>query len=105
MSDKLLLSNPLELTTLLVRHHGIHQGLWTLTVNFEVHGRTFVPDLAPSAGMPAAVVCVDTVGIRQVEVADGLTVDAAVVNPTATTGEKASSKPQKVARKAAKKRP
>lgn len=24
-------NSPLELTTILLRHHGIHQGLWSLT--------------------------------------------------------------------------
>ncbi|WP_339939889.1 hypothetical protein [Undibacterium luofuense] len=83
MANTLLINNPLELTTILIRHHGIHRGLWSLVVNFRVQGINYQPDPQDLAAHPAALVAVDYVGIREVEVADALTVDAAAVNPAA----------------------
>lgn len=71
---------PLELTTLLIRHYGIHRGLWTLHVRFHSSGHNFVPTGKDTA-YPAAVIGVRALGLREVETADLLTVDAAAVNP------------------------
>ncbi len=38
MAATTFINSPLELTTILIRHHGIHRGLWTLSVNFHVQG-------------------------------------------------------------------
>jgi hypothetical protein len=89
MTDTTLLNSPLELTTILLRHHGIHKGLWTLTVSFHVQGSNFRPNDVDGPAFPGAMVAVQSVGIRQVEVADALTVDAAAVNPA--PGIRASS--------------
>jgi len=78
-----LTNSPLELTTILIRHHHIHRGLWTLTVNFRFQGtniRSF-----DDAVLPGALLTVQGIGIREVEVADPLTVDAAAVNPAPGT--------------------
>ncbi|CAD6514355.1 hypothetical protein ACFQ3P_04490 [Paraburkholderia sabiae] len=71
---------PLELTTLLIRHYGIHRGLWTLHVEFHTSGHNFVPT-GKDIVYPAVVAGVRALGLRRVEVADQLTVDAAAVNP------------------------
>uniref|UniRef100_UPI003BEF1284 hypothetical protein n=1 Tax=Burkholderia arboris TaxID=488730 RepID=UPI003BEF1284 len=70
----------LELTTLLIRHYGIHRGLWTLHVQFHTSGHNYVP-AGKDTAYPAVVVGVRCVGLRSVDVADELTVDAAAVNP------------------------
>ena len=83
MSDPALpypLLQPLELTTILIRHYGIHRGLWTLHVEFRTNGLNFVPPGADAA-YPAVVTRVAALGLRRVETADPLTVDAAAVNP------------------------
>ncbi|MCC8397349.1 hypothetical protein LJ656_32785 [Paraburkholderia sp. MMS20-SJTR3] len=83
MSDPALpypLLEPLELTTLLMRHYGIHRGLWTLHIVFRTNGLSFVPP-GTDAAYPGVVTRVEALGLRRVETADPLTVDAAAVNP------------------------
>lgn len=71
---------PIELTTLLIRHYGIHWGLWTLHVRFHTSDHNYVaPEM--EAVYPAVIVGVRSIGLRPVKVADELTVDAAAVNP------------------------
>lgn len=81
MTDTTLISSPLELTTILIRHYGIHRGLWTLTVSFHVQGTNFRSNDLDGTAFPGALLAVQGVGIREVEVPDSLTVDAAAVNP------------------------
>lgn len=71
---------PLELTTLLIRHYGIHRGLWTLHVDFHTSGHNFVPTGTDTA-YPSVVTGVGALGVRPVEAADPLSVDATAVNP------------------------
>jgi len=71
---------PLELTTLLLRHHGIHRGLWTLQVNFTTRGYNVV-SADEGTARPAVLVGVESVCLRAVRAADELSVDAAAVNP------------------------
>lgn len=70
----------LELATVLLRHYGIHQGLWTLQVNFNASGHNFV-DVRDESVAPGVLIGVRSVCLRQVQTADPLTVDAAAVNP------------------------
>ena len=81
MTATTLINSPLALTTILIRHHGIHRGLWTLTVNFHVQGTNFRASDVDSTSFPGALLAVQGIGIREVEVPDALTVDAAAVNP------------------------
>jgi hypothetical protein len=81
MADTLLVNSPLELTTILIRHHGIHRGLWTLAVSFHVQGLNFPASNGDGTSLPGALLGVQGIGIRQVDVADPLTVDAGAVNP------------------------
>lgn len=85
MTATTLINSPLELTTILIRHHGIHRGLWALTVDFHVQGTNFFPSDGEGISLPGALLAVKGVGIREVEVADALTVDAAAVNPAPGT--------------------
>ena len=62
---------PLELTTVLLRHHGIHRGLWTLQVNFMTTGHNVVS--AQEAGaFPAVLVGLKSVCLGRVETAHAL---------------------------------
>jgi hypothetical protein len=59
-------------------HQNIHEGFWTLNINFNVaatHG-PLVPD-------PCLAVTIKGIGIMRASPADPLAVDAALVNPTA----------------------
>ncbi|MWL91232.1 hypothetical protein [Cupriavidus sp. SW-Y-13] len=82
MTATTLINSPLELATILIRHHGIHRGLWALTVNFHVQGTNFCASAGDGTAFPGALLAVQGIGIHEVEVPDALTVDAAAVNPT-----------------------
>ena len=59
-------------------HQNIHEGFWTLNINFNVaatHG-PLVPD-------PCLAVTIKGIGIMRASPADPLAVDATLVNPTA----------------------
>ncbi|GMG90250.1 hypothetical protein SGO26_09340 [Cupriavidus metallidurans] len=81
MANTTLINSPLELTTILVRHHGIHRGLWSLTFSLNCQGSNFSANDGNSATYPGALITIQGIGIHEVEVADQLTVDAAAVNP------------------------
>ena len=71
---------PLELTTLILRHHGIHSGLGTMQVKFITRGYNVV-SADEGTARPAVLVGVESVCLRAVRAADELSVDAAAVNP------------------------
>lgn len=68
-----------ELVTLLVKHLDIHEGHWQLSVAFGL-GAGNMGD-SPENLNPVAFVMVGSVGIRKVEEANSLTVDASATNP------------------------
>ncbi len=70
-----------ELATILVRRQGIHEGLWGVYVELGIGGANVSP--APGVdAVPAAIVPLQRIGIQRFdEEVEGLTVDAAVVNP------------------------
>ncbi|MGN5478626.1 hypothetical protein ACTMU2_21275 [Cupriavidus basilensis] len=70
MAATTFINSPLELTTILIRHHGIHRGLWTLSVNFHVQGTNIRENGPDGLAFPGALVAVQGVGIREVEVPD-----------------------------------
>ncbi len=69
-----------ELTEALIRCQHIHEGLWTIYIEFGL-GAGNVPGPAEDTLVPAAVIPVLKVGIQKVEKPNALTVDAADVNP------------------------
>ena len=75
--------SPLELTTLLVRHHGLHEGLWTLDVQFNAAGFNNTPP-GLEQSFPAVTVSMTSIGLVRPVTPDHLTVDAAAVNPART---------------------
>lgn len=77
---------PLELTTLLLRHHRIHAELWTLKVRFKTAGLNAVAAGSEEV-VPSVLVGVQSVQLHRVAEPDGLTVDAAAVNPRGQAGK------------------
>lgn len=70
-----------DLVTALVKDKGIHEGLWALTVQFGL-GALNVNQAGDTEEInPAAIVPLLKLGIRSTDTTNGLTVDAAVVNP------------------------
>lgn len=84
-----------DLVTALVKDKGIHEGLWALTVQFGL-GALNINQAGDTEDInPAAIVPLLQVGIRSTNTMNGLTVDAAVVNPIGgqiKTKKKAGSK-------------
>jgi len=67
-----------EITELLVKHHGLHEGLYDLTLEFQIAVGAIGPD--PASIVPGAMIGVRRIGIVKA-VKEGLsTVDAAKVN-------------------------
>jgi hypothetical protein len=89
-TKELLFKYP-EVVEALLKQSDIHEGLWTLAVQFGL-GAT---NAGPSAEelKPSAIVSVLALGIARADKATNLTVDAGVVNPAraskATTRRKA----------------
>jgi hypothetical protein len=75
--------NHKELTTLLVKHQGLHEGLWQLSVSFGFAAANAGP--GPADVNPAAIVLVTGIGLTKAAERNPLCVDAADVNPAETS--------------------
>lgn len=75
--------NPLslrEVTILLIKHYGLHEGFYDLTMEFTVGFGPIGPD--PNALVPGALVGVQKLGLVKVpEAKKPTTINAAEVNP------------------------
>ncbi len=71
-----------EVTELLVKAAGLHEGLWMLNVGMNFTAGNF--QSASDAALPGSMVSLSNLGLSKVEPSASpanLTVDAAVVNP------------------------
>ena len=68
-----------ELTAILIKERGIHDGLWQLLVNFGIAAGNAGP--SESEISPTAFVPILAIGIQKVPEKTPLSVDAAEVNP------------------------
>jgi hypothetical protein len=69
-----------EIAEALVRHQGLHEGIWGIYVEFGIGAGNVAP--APGADLlPAAIVPVVKFGLQRFPELNSLAVDAAVVNP------------------------
>jgi hypothetical protein len=75
--------NHKELATLLVKHVGVHEGYWQLSVAFNLGAGNM--GASPEELNPMAFVAVNGVGVRRVDQANPLTVNAAEVNPLSSS--------------------
>ena len=76
-----------ELTETLIKHAHIHEGVWGLMVEFGF-GAGNMPIAGPDNEFslkPAGIVSISRIGIQKFDQPNPLTVDAAEVNPVATT--------------------
>lgn len=88
-----------DLAELLIKHRGLHEGLYNLAFQFQIAVGAVGP--SPEAAVPGAMLGVSGVGLEKVDQAGPHTVDAAVINPAppmvaakpkATAAPKKSSK-------------
>lgn len=94
MAETKQLNFPLsEVATALVKMHGLHEGKWILGFEFELGAGNFGPSVTEVR--PGAFAAIKNVLLtRQDAGAPDLpfTIDAAVINPTATTDAPKKSK-------------
>lgn len=75
-----------ELVQLMLKDAGIHEGIWSLSVNFRLGAGSFGP--SPTEVTPTGFVGVEGVGLQKIEVSPDspippLAFDAALLNPPA----------------------
>ena len=75
-----------EVVTALLKEQKIHEGVWSLVVEFGLAALNMGPD--DDQLSPTAVVPVQKIGITRVDKVNSLSVDAADVNPLSTTKAK-----------------
>jgi hypothetical protein len=68
-----------ELTAALVKHYGLHEGLYDLYLEYQFAFGNFGP--SASQVVPSAVVGLSKLGVTKVAQTGPLTVDASEVNP------------------------
>lgn len=79
-----------ELAVLLIKHHGLHEGLYDPAFEFQIAIGGVGPQ--QDALLPGAMIGVSRIGLAIAEKTSGNTVDAAVVNPRKTTTSKAKGR-------------
>lgn len=72
-----------EVLAALIKHQGIHEGIWMLGVRFGIGGVNVAHPDNPSELAPAAVVPIASFTIRKKDALNPLALDAAIVNPKA----------------------
>jgi hypothetical protein len=70
-----------EVVTALLKKENIHEGIWTLSVQFGLGAANLAPSEGSPDVNPAAIVPVLKIGIQRGEQLNSMSVDAAVVNP------------------------
>jgi hypothetical protein len=77
-----------ELTEMMIKKAGLHEGKWMLLVNFGFAAINGGP--SPDQVMPTAVAAIQTIGIQKAtpDSPPALVVDAAEVNPNADVRSK-----------------
>lgn len=68
-----------EVVEALIKKHGLHEGIWVLSLEFGLGAGNIGPD--ENNLNPSAVVAVGKIGIRRTDNITNLSVDASVVNP------------------------
>lgn len=80
-----------ELGAVLVKHYGLHDGLYEVMIEFQIGMGPVGPN--PESFSPGAMIGVSRVGLMPAQVSGPTTLDAAKVNPK--TMKKASGAPSK----------
>jgi hypothetical protein len=76
-SEQLFITH-LELAEMLVKKNGIHEGIWSVVIEFQMAAVLAGP---PDHYLPSGMIGVSRVGIQKAPAVNNLSVDAAIVNP------------------------
>jgi len=79
-SDRYLFNHK-EITELLIKHKDIHEGYWSIAIEFALSAANVSTGPNDPDRCPSAIVPVRLIGIRRVDNPDQLSVDASVINP------------------------
>ena len=88
-ADKYVFSHQ-EVVEALIKQQGIHDGLWSLYIEFAIAAVNAGP--GPQELEPAAIIPVRKIGLQRTQELTNLTVDASVANPAPTKKSSAKSK-------------
>ena len=69
-----------EIVEALIKKQGLHEGLWSLYVEFGLHAANLSGPIGNEA-VPVAIIPILKMGLQQGKIEDSLTADAAKVNP------------------------
>ncbi|MDO8437124.1 MAG: hypothetical protein Q7S69_03030 [Nitrosomonadaceae bacterium] len=81
-----------DLAAVLVKHYGLHEGRYTLSVEFQIGVGPVGPEL--DALLPGVMIGVSRIGLRPSETDAPAVVDAAIVNPAKKPHIKVAAKPR-----------
>ncbi len=70
-----------ELATVLIKHHGLHEGLWSVVVQLGLQAGNIKIGPAEEDVVPGVIVPLVKIGIQKQDKPTPLSVDAAKVNP------------------------
>lgn len=76
-----------EISELLVKKQGVHEGLWGLSIEFGLAAQNIPTSPDGDTIVPAALSLVQRIGIQRFEKPNNMTVDAAEVNPRPKGGK------------------
>jgi len=76
-----------ELGSLLVRHYGLHDGLFEILVEYQIGMGPIGPN--PEQSVPGAMIGVSRIGLAHARISGPMTIDAAKVNPSPAPKKKA----------------
>lgn len=82
-----------EIAEILVKHHGIHDGLYALTFEFQVTVGAVGVSTDPSQIIPGASFGIKRIGLAKTDKEGISTINAAKVNPRLTAKKPAAKKP------------
>ena len=68
-----------DLTVVLIKHYGLHEGHFDLLVEFQIAVGAIGPD--PATPSPGAMIAISKIGLAKPVVSGPLSIDARMVNP------------------------
>jgi len=79
-----------EIAVLLIKHYGLHEGLFDVVIEFQIGTGLVGP--SSELSVPGAMLGISKIGLSTAQIKGPVTLDAAIVNPAPTT--KKASKPK-----------
>ncbi|CAN5820852.1 MAG: hypothetical protein H0X49_15940 [Acidobacteria bacterium] len=70
-----------EVVEALIKQQGLHEGLWTLAVEFGLGATNIITTEGSTELSPAAIIPIKALGLQRGIEVNSITADAAVVNP------------------------